>query len=201
MARRMNCVHRVDQVVVRKAVTEAVAWGHDYVLSVNLDGATLTEPGFVDWLAHTLRSTGLAPRRLAVEVLETSLIEHDEPALDALARLRELGVRVVVDDFGAGYASLVRLQALQPDIVKIDRSLVAVQTDPTTATPLLSGVAQLAHQMGAIVVAEGIETPTQLTAAIAAGCDAVQGYLLGRPTTPEACRLLVAQAQDVPTQA
>src|SRR5207302_3428292 len=122
----------------------------------------------------------LATRRLTVEVLESSLVENDHGALSTLGRLRSAGVRIAVDDFGAGYASLVRLQALRPDIVKIDRSLMAALTSDNP-TPLLTGVAQLAHQIGAIVVAEGVETQGQLTAAIAAGCDAVPGYWIGRP--------------------
>ena len=179
MARRLGCLPQLDRVVLAKAVEHAAGWGSDIVLAVNLDADTLADEQFADY-ALGLLAGRLATRRLTVEVLESGLVEHDHGALSTLGRLRAAGVRIAVDDFGAGYASLVRLQALRPDIVKIDRSLLAALTSDAP-TPLLTGVAQLAHQIGAIVVAEGIETDAQLAAAIAAGCDALQGYLLGRP--------------------
>jgi len=189
MARRLGCLPALDRVVLRKAVDQAVNWGGDVVLAVNLDADTLADEDFADY-ALGLLTGRLATRRLTVEVLESGLVENDHGALSTLGRLRAAGVRIAVDDFGAGYASLVRLQALRPDIVKIDRSLVAPLTSEAP-TPLLTGVAQLAHQIGAIVVAEGVETQEQLSAAIAAGCDAVQGYLLGRPGSANDCLELV----------
>jgi diguanylate cyclase (GGDEF)-like protein len=192
MARRMGCIGSLDRFVLTRAVEAAATWGDNLTLSVNVDAATLTDPTFTDFALAVLTGK-LATRRLTVEVLESSLIENDEMALATLQRLRFAGVRVAVDDFGAGYASLVRLQALEPDVVKIDRSLTASVTADDTA-PLLAGVAQLAHQIGAMVVAEGVETRTQLDAAVAAGCDAVQGYLLGRPTTQSGCQEFLTRA-------
>jgi diguanylate cyclase (GGDEF)-like protein len=189
MARRLGCISALDRVVLAKAVDQAATWRGDVVLAVNLDADTLADAEFAGY-ALGLLAGRLATRRLTVEVLESGLVENDHGALSTLGRLRAAGVRIAVDDFGAGYASLVRLQALRPDIVKIDRSLVAVLTSDSP-TQLLTGVAQLAHQIGAIVVAEGVETQEQLTAAIAAGCDAVQGYLLGRPGSANDCLELV----------
>jgi diguanylate cyclase (GGDEF)-like protein len=192
MARRLGCIGALDRLVLSKAIVEATSWGDDLSLSVNLDGDTLADPTFAEF-AVSLLAGRMSARRLAVEVLESGLIEHDESALETLRQLRAAGVRVAVDDFGAGYASLVRLQALEPDVVKIDRSLTATLT-AQAPTPLLAGVAQLAHQIGAMVVAEGVETQVQLEAAVAAGCDAVQGFLLGRPTTPAGCREFLERA-------
>jgi len=189
MARRLGCIATLDRLVLAKAVREAGLWGEPVAVSVNLDGATLADPRFVDYVLEVCAAP-FSTSRLAVEVLETDLIEHNDAALETLRRLRSTGVRVAVDDFGAGYASLVRLQTLEPDIVKIDRSLTAGLTDGQP-TPLLAGVTQLAHKIGAIVVVEGVETHGQLEAALAAGCNAVQGYLLGRPTGPDECRELV----------
>jgi diguanylate cyclase (GGDEF)-like protein len=189
MARRLGCLPALDRVVLAKAVDQAASWGSDVVLAVNLDADTLADTDFASY-ALSLLTGRLASRRLTVEVLESGLVENDNGALSTLGQLRAAGVRIAVDDFGAGYASLVRLQALRPDIVKIDRSLIAALTSDTP-TPLLTGVAQLAHQIGAIVIAEGVETEDQLAAAIAAGCDAVQGYLIGRPASANACLELV----------
>ena len=124
MARRLGCLPALDRVVLRKAVDQAANWGGDVVLAVNLDADTLADEDFADY-ALGLLTGRLATRRLTVEVLESGLVENDHGALSTLGRLRAAGVRIAVDDFGAGYASLVRLQALRPDIVKIDRSLVA----------------------------------------------------------------------------
>ena len=179
MARRLGSLPALDRLILSKAVDQAASWGGDVVVAVNLDADTLAEEDFAGYALDLLEGR-LATRRLTVEVLESGLVEHDHGALSTLGRLRAAGVRIAVDDFGAGYASLVRLQALRPDIVKIDRSLLAALTSDAP-TPLLTGVASLAHQIGAIVIAEGVETDEQLAAAIAAGCDAVQGYLLGRP--------------------
>jgi len=188
VARRLGCLTRLDELVLGKAAAEASGWPTTLFLSVNVDGETLSAPDAVERLLDTIRRSGLDPRRIAVEVLESSLIEYDAPALSTLAALRQAGVRVVVDDFGAGYASLVRLQALHPHVVKIDRSLVAEQTSAHAPTALLAGVVQLAHRIGAAVIAEGIETQLQLSAATAAGCEYVQGFLLGRPGSPTRCR-------------
>ncbi|HEY3715510.1 MAG TPA: bifunctional diguanylate cyclase/phosphodiesterase [Jatrophihabitantaceae bacterium] len=175
----------VDETVLRHAVRDAAGWPDALVLSVNLDGKTLADPAFAGRLSAILADAPFEPRRLVVEVLESNLIEHDEPAMATLARLRSLGIGIAVDDFGAGYASLARLQVLQPDIVKIDRSLVQGQGDRPDGTALLRGITELARQLGATVIAEGVETQGHLSTAIAAGCDAMQGYLLGRPVLAE----------------
>jgi len=119
------------------------------------------------------------------------VIEQDRRALTSVRAMRAIGVRVAVDDFGAGYASFARLRALEPDVIKVDRSLLAAETDPDGPTPLLVGIIDLAHRLGASVVAEGVETEIQLAAALRAGCDAVQGFLWGVPTTAEECRALI----------
>jgi diguanylate cyclase (GGDEF)-like protein len=190
-AARAGVLASLDACVLRKAVREAMTWPDDIVLSVNVAGPTLADPQFAGLVESALRSANIPARRLSVEILETSGIEDDEAAMHSVRALRAVGVRVTVDDFGAGYASLARLQLLDPDVIKVDRSLLAHETDPDRPSALLTGVTELAHRLGALVVAEGVETETQLAAVRAAGCDAVQGFLLGRPTTPENCRALL----------
>jgi diguanylate cyclase (GGDEF)-like protein len=191
-ARELGCIHLVDETVFRMAAQFIAPLG-TAVLGVNFDVRTLAHPGFVARARRILGETGLPARRLAIEVLEFDLIERDRAAMDALAELRELGVMVAVDDFGAGYATLARLRDLRPDVLKIDRSLVIGSEDPTMAT-LLADAAQLGRHIGAAVIAEGIETSAHLAAAIAAGCDGMQGYYLSRPlTTAAAAELLRAE--------
>jgi EAL domain-containing protein (putative c-di-GMP-specific phosphodiesterase class I) len=193
-AAKAGVLPQLDEIVMTKAVREAVGWGDAVLLSVNLSGETLGDLTFASRVDAILRAAEIPASRLSVEMLETSAIEHDEAALTTVRALRGLGVRVTVDDFGAGFASLARLRALEPDVIKVDRSLLAAELDPTRPSLLLAGITDLAHRLGATVVAEGVETEIQLAAALAAGCDAVQGFLWGRPTTPEGCRRLLERA-------
>jgi len=199
LARRLGALVALDAAVVRRAVAEAATWPAEIVLSVNLAGESLTDPSLAARISHALSDHGVAPHRLSIEVLESSVIEHDRRALTSVRALRALGVQVAVDDFGAGYASLARLRALEPDVIKVDRSLLAAETDPEGPTPLLVGIIDLAHRLGATVVAEGVETPVQLAAALAAGSDAVQGFLWGVPSTPEECRALIERSPVLET--
>jgi EAL domain-containing protein (putative c-di-GMP-specific phosphodiesterase class I) len=114
-------------------------------------------------------------------VTENDMLEDPEIAREVLAELRRRGVGVSLDDFGVGYSSLARLDALPLDSVKIDRSLLdRVDTDDRQAR-LLAAVVRLADAIGLPVVAEGVERPAQLEALRRLGCPLVQGYLLGRP--------------------
>ncbi|HET7531485.1 MAG TPA: EAL domain-containing protein [Mycobacteriales bacterium] len=191
LARRLGLLPALDGVVVRRAVAEAARWPQEIVLSVNLAAESLGDPALPARVSQALADAGVAAERLSIEVLESSVIEQDHRALTSVRALRAIGVRVAVDDFGAGYASLARLRALEPDVIKVDRSLLAAETDPERPSALLVGVIDLAHRLGAMVVAEGVETPVQLAAALAAGCDAVQGFLWGVPTTADECRRLI----------
>ncbi len=184
IARELGCIAALDEIVLRNAAAE-VATTDRITLSVNVDSRTLVGGQYAALVAEVLRATGLPATRLVVEVLELSLIEYNPTALQTLKDLRATGVRIAVDDFGAGYATLARLRALQPDVLKIDRSLVAGSALDDASMILLDGAAALARQIGAHVVAEGIETEGQLNAAIAAGCDALQGFLLARPAPSE----------------
>ncbi|HZC70936.1 MAG TPA: EAL domain-containing protein [Jatrophihabitans sp.] len=195
IARELGCIAALDEVVLRTAVAQ-VANVVEIMLAVNVDSRTLAAGRYATLVADVLRETGFPATRLAVEVLELDLIEHDEVALHSLAELRALGVHLVVDDFGAGYATLARLRMLRPDILKIHRSLVAGSDDDGTAQLLLDGAARLARQIGATVVAEGIDTEGQLAAALSAGCDALQGVLLAPPAPPEELARMTSESAD-----
>ena len=192
IARELDCLAAIDELVLRKAVAAVAPYEHISV-TVNVDGHTLTCAGFVRHVDSVLRDHGVAPARLAVEVLELGLIEENPLALATLHELRRLGVQVAVDDFGAGYATLARLKALRPDVLKIDRSLIVDSDTDATAALLFDSAVRMGRLLGAQVVAEGVETHPQLDTALDAGCDAIQGFLLGVPTTPEELGRLVAR--------
>jgi PAS domain S-box-containing protein len=152
--------------------------GHCYV-SVNASPQTLASPA----LAALLGRSGMPLTRLVLELTEHSSVEDYDELRSALAPLREQGLRLAVDDAGAGYASFRHILALAADVIKLDRTLVyGIDADPARRA-LAAAVVRFAHDMGSIVIAEGIETDPELSALEQLGVDSAQGYLLGRPTT------------------
>lgn len=144
-----------------------------------------TQLGGDDTLLRTVRealaASGLAPQQLTLEMTEAALVGEPPRVARQLRALRREGVSVALDDLGSGFSSLALLHELPFDYVKIDRALVTGLPASGRGAALVHGLARLAHALGARVCAEGIETPEQLQAVCAAGCDDAQGYLLGRP--------------------
>lgn len=147
-------------------------------VAVNISGRHLASPAVVDDVEVALSMTGVDPRRLVLEITETTFVHHPE-APARLQALRDLGVGVSIDDFGTGYTSIGRMQDLPASTLKIDRSLVAPATE--RGRRLLELVVHAAHATGLAVVAEGVETAEQLEAVRATGCDLVQGFHLAHP--------------------
>jgi EAL domain-containing protein (putative c-di-GMP-specific phosphodiesterase class I) len=134
----------------------------------------------------------LDPARLELEVTESLWLQNTDAVLDQLTRLRAMGVTIALDDFGTGYSSLTYLWKFPFDTVKIDRSFVTeMQLEPKAAA-IVNTVVALARTLHLTVTAEGVETPDQAQALIAAGCDQAQGYLFGRPLSPEVAVALIA---------
>ncbi len=183
LAERSGLIVPIGTWVLREACGVAAAWqrtGRPWSVSVNVSLRQFTEPGLVTSVTSILQETGLEPARLVVEITETIA---DQPAVvSRLERLRELGVRVAIDDFGAGYSSLGRLRRLPLDVVKLDRSFVReLDGDDDRARLIVRAAVELARGLGAQVVAEGVERETQASALHEAGCRYQQGYLYGRP--------------------
>ena len=181
VAAQLGAAATLDETVIGKAVTALRSADDSSYLAVNVSGETLNDVGFPARLAAILRERDFPPTRLVVEVLESILVEHGDTALHTLDALRALGVRIAVDDFGAGFSNLARLHLLQPDIIKIDRSLINWDMTRPHVAATLTSVVHWAHRFNALVIAEGVETQAQLDAVIASQCDAAQGYLLGAP--------------------
>jgi diguanylate cyclase (GGDEF)-like protein/PAS domain S-box-containing protein len=170
--------------VLRQACAQGAAWRRaswDVGVSVNLSGRQITAPGFTARVAAILAETGLPSTALTVEVNERILVEEDGLIADRLAELHELGVRMAIDDFGIGYASLAYLRQVPLDIIKIDPSFVAGLGHDDTLTLLTKTVVQVGRELGLRVIAEGIEQPRQLSALREMGCDYGQGFLVARP--------------------
>ena len=132
-------------------------------------------------LIQQLDAHQVTPQRLIIEVTERVLLEASNSAMNSIHALREAGVQVGLDDFGTGYSSLLYLQGLPIDRLKIDHSFVTGLDAEDPDGTIIQTVVDLAHTLGITVVAEGVETPNELRAVAAIGCDEAQGFLLGRP--------------------
>ncbi|CUA81931.1 EAL domain, c-di-GMP-specific phosphodiesterase class I (or its enzymatically inactive variant) [Gulbenkiania indica] len=149
-------------------------------LFLNIDASSLATPEAAEALIATLKQAGLAPSNVVLEVLE-HVLEVDERLIEGVRRVKEAGFLIAIDDFGVGHSNLDRVCQLEPDLVKFDRHLLrSAVTQPRTRN-LLSRLVHLMHEIGALVVEEGIETETDVLVALESGCDLVQGYFIGRP--------------------
>jgi diguanylate cyclase len=178
LAQRAGLLGALDLLVARTALTANTGVAPAPLVSINVGLAG--EPAVAQNLGALLGELCFPPERLVVEVVERDMLDHGK--MRAIMReLRALGVRIAIDDFGTGQSSLSRLGEINPDYVKLDRSFVAPLDDPTRSTTLVRGVISLAHDLGAVVVGEGVETQQQFDKLRDLGCDAMQGFLLGRP--------------------
>ncbi len=169
-------------------------------MAVNVSGRQVLHDHLVEAVEAALQRHGLQAdgRWLELELTE-SVLQSMEPSAEVLTRLRTLGVRIAIDDFGTGYSSLSMLKHLPIDTLKIDRLFVRNLPDDGNSRAIVSAVVSMSHALGLRVVAEGVETVAQKDFLAEAGCDDLQGFLLGRPDTAEAVTALLA-ARDGPPQ-
>src|SRR6185503_10473663 len=166
LAEESDLIVAIGRVILEKACRQAQLWrtrwpDENLVMSVNLSPRQFLDPDLANGIRQVLRSTGLEPSALELEITESSVMDRSETSLGVLQQLRSLGVRVVLDDFGTGYSSLAYLRQLPLDTIKVDRSFV---TDLDVRDPnvgIIRAVVSLAHGLGITVVAEGIETDEQ----------------------------------------
>jgi diguanylate cyclase (GGDEF)-like protein/PAS domain S-box-containing protein len=174
--------------VLREACRQGVVWqqaGAPLTVAVNLSPAQLRHPDLLRTVDGALAASGLEPGRLELEVTEGLLVESGDGVADRIAGLAARGVGLAIDDFGTGYSSLAYLKRLPVRRIKVDRSFVRdIGTDPENEA-VVRAIVTLGHALGKEVVAEGVETEMQLAFLRELGCDAAQGFLLGRPQPPE----------------
>jgi EAL domain-containing protein (putative c-di-GMP-specific phosphodiesterase class I) len=159
---------------------------HGVQVAVRLSARQLNDPGLIELVRRTLAESGLPARLLSLEVSEATVMQQPDVAASALARLKELGVALALDEFGAGTSSLGALRRFPVDRVKIDRALVADAASDERAAALVGGIVGLAHALGLGVTAAGVETPAQRERLAALGCDRLQGPLVGPPVDADA---------------
>jgi diguanylate cyclase (GGDEF)-like protein/PAS domain S-box-containing protein len=177
--------------MLRDSMAQLAQWraaGHAFAncsISVNVGTRQLVDPSFYDTVVHALAETGLDADSLWLEITETSLLSDVKAATVALRELRSLGLHLAVDDFGTGYSSLTYLKRFPVEAIKIDRSFVTGLGIESEDSTIVEAVVRLGQALGLSVVAEGIESPLQLSRLRELGCDRGQGYLFGRPRPAE----------------
>ncbi len=196
IAESTGLIVQLGEWILRRACCDAIAWPPHLRVAVNLSPIQFRKGDIVSVVAAALVDSGLPPERLELEITESVLLQKDELNISKLHQLRNLGVSIVLDDFGIGYSSLSYLRTFPFDKIKIDRSFVAeVSTRPDCAA-IVCAITGLAKSLDMKTTAEGVETCEQLELLRAAGCDQVQGYLFGRP-----CRAANLQLDRVEAQA
>jgi diguanylate cyclase (GGDEF)-like protein len=190
IAEETGLITSLGRWVVSEACAQARRWQdagfREIRMSVNVSAAQLRDSAWAETVLETLRSTGVDPAHLDIEITETAIFQ-DDPVTDAnLARLQEIGVGIALDDFGMGYSSLSLLRRFRFTRLKIDRSFVSETHESGEGDNSLTGaILAMAQSLGLPVVAEGVETSKQANFLRRRGCEELQGYLLGRAVAPE----------------
>jgi diguanylate cyclase (GGDEF)-like protein len=196
IAEKTGLIHELTDWVLRTATEAVVRWRAQgwqrASVAINVSPMQFLESGFIEQVTRALATTGLPPSALELELTET-VFQTGETTIQALRRLRALGIPIALDDFGSGYSSLTSLEQLPITRVKLDQTLVeSIDTNPRSAAIARSIVA-LCHGLGLNVVAEGVERPAQLGVLAQYGPVSVQGYLLARPVLSD---MVVNEAQE-----
>jgi diguanylate cyclase (GGDEF)-like protein len=185
---RTGQIREVGAWVLRQACGQMAAWhalGIAISVSVNVSGRQLDDDKIVEHIDHALRSTGLRPGALTIEVTETALMRDTESSVRRLRTIKDLGVSVAVDDFGTGYSSLAYLQQFPVDCIKIDKSFTSAMLSSAESEALIRTFVQLGKDLGLTTLAEGVETTGEMDMLRADHVDEAQGYLFARPLKPD----------------
>ena len=183
-AEQHDRIGKLTDFVLERAVVSAAqinSRGHEFDIAVNLSARLLTDKGFTLRLAALLARSGLPARHLTLELTETAALTDNGDGLAMIARLRELGVKISIDDYGTGLSTLEYLKKVPADEIKIDQSFVKGIVDNRSDRLMVQSTIGLAHSLGRKVVAEGVEHSDVLDILIEMGCDIAQGFAIGRP--------------------
>jgi diguanylate cyclase len=191
VAEKANLMTVLDAWVLRETCQQLRTWQEQnvpYTLSCNLSGDSFKDETFADKLIALLQQEGVEPKRLELEITENTLLKHPEKAANQLQKLKVAlpGLRIAIDDFGTGYSSLAYLRYLPVDILKIDRLFVrdldhADERHRYTAQAVITTIISLGHQLELNVIAEGVETESQIQILTSLGCKEIQGYAFSKP--------------------
>jgi len=189
---------RLSRLIQRKALRSAAVWEgplRGLGLSINLLPQEICRSGYDQWLLDEIGAVDIDPSRITVEITENALVTDEKSVPARLARLRDAGIKVAVDDFGTGYASLAYLTALPLDMIKIDRGLIAGLVGGERDRIVVKAMISLARELDLAVVVEGVESTGQLALLADWGCDLYQGFLGAGALTEDELTRFVATAE------
>jgi len=200
LAEELGLMAFIGEYVLWTACKQGKKWqeelGVSLSMAVNLAGWQLEQPNFAETVARVLRETGLPPQCLELELTENVLLKNIAQVLLTLNKLRKLGVRVAVDDFGTGHSSLTYLLNLPIDTLKIDKSFIQSIGQQENSATITKAVIALAHSLKLHVVAEGVETREQQEFLTDQGCDFIQGYFFCKPKSPDEMTSFLTEQAD-----
>jgi diguanylate cyclase len=193
VAEEAGLMPSLTALVLDGALAQCAAWrkdSHPVAISVNVSASNLLDPGFADMVARLLERHGVPPEALVLEITETCIISDYDRSRQVIEDLRDLGLVVSIDDFGAGFTSLAYLGDLAVGELKLDRIFVTglASEERSRDRALIRSTIELAHALRLRVVAEGIEDSDTLGLLAELRCDVAQGYFIGRPVPAEQLR-------------
>lgn len=184
--------------VIRTALADVAEWRGDFRIALNLSPSQIRNPQLIATVDGALAASGIAPKRLELEVTESVLLDDAVGGAAMIKRLRALGAEIALDDFGTGYSSLSYLRRFRFDRVKIDRSFVRDIETSDEAQAIVSAITRLAEALGMRTTAEGVERPAQLDLLRKLGCDEAQGFLILEPVEAERIEESRNRGEDLP---
>ncbi len=194
IAESTDLIQPLGEFVLREACEQAARWSQErllpegFVVWVNVSAKQLTAGGVAKLVRSTLNAAGIEPGRLGLEVTETAIVSEGAAGDRAVIELQELhaqGVRIAIDDFGTGFSSLAQLRRFPVDMIKVDRSFVQGIEHDARDEAITTHTVNLAHAIGVLAIAEGVESDGQLASIEELGCDLAQGYLFAHPVPAE----------------
>jgi diguanylate cyclase (GGDEF)-like protein/PAS domain S-box-containing protein len=198
IAEETGLIIPIGQWVLEEACRQIRKWQEQYPqhpplqISVNLSGKQFTQPTLIDQIRRVLRETGIDPRSLKLEITESMMMENIDTAINMLEQLRMLGIELSMDDFGTGYSSLSYLHRFPISTLKIDRSFVGRMTDNNENSEIVRTIVMLARNLDMNIVAEGVETESQIALLRSLECEYGQGYFFSKPVAAEGAASLLA---------
>jgi EAL domain-containing protein (putative c-di-GMP-specific phosphodiesterase class I) len=184
MAEHTDLIRAFTRAVLRESLRQASVWLEDGIelrVAVNISARNRHHPSFSYDVADLLGRTGVQGCALELEITESTVMAEPNLAIQSLAQLADMGVRIAIDDYGTGYSSLAYLQRLPVHALKIDKSFVTKLGRDTGDATIVHSTVELGHNLGLEVIAEGVEDQHTWDALVAFGCDVVQGYHVATP--------------------
>lgn len=198
VAEEAGLIDRIDRTVFRDA---AQFFGKiiqktnaDITLSVNVSVRHLMKNDFLDEVREILETSGVPANQLEIEITESIMIDSVEKALQCITEIKKMGIKIAIDDFGTGYSSLSYLNSFPADLLKVDKAFIDQMNNSDSSRQYVATIISIGHVMNFAVMSEGVEETDQLETLRSIGCDYIQGFLWGRPMSPEAAEELVVQA-------